>query len=300
MKIVLELARTLKMSTTISDCGTTHLVEYDIKSAKHLKKLNGKFYKVSNDDRDLTLLNAREDKHLIGKKILVRSAVTCALKDDCVCPRCVGYTASTNFDIADGLSAFESEEITKVVNQAILSTKHLLTTNSEKIEFNDEFYKFFSIYGGDISPIINDNKDVKDIEDYVLYIDPEDIAMTDELDDDSLYNSYIKTGKFYVYNINTPENKIEMTLKNVKEIFIDEEASELMASNKGVIPFNQMDDDTNLFSLVIMNRELTKPLYQLMSMLDKNSDKDDEENVKESIETMSQKFLDILVEAGID
>lgn len=198
-----------------------------------------------------------------------------------------------------GLSAFESEEITKVVNQAILSTKHLLTTNSERIEFNDEFYNFFSIYGGDISPIINDNKDVKDIEDYVLYIDPEDIAMTDEMDDDSLYNSYIKTGTFYIYHNKTPDKKIEMKLKNVKEIFITEEATELMNSNKGVIPFNQMDDDTNLFSIVFMNRELTAPLYSLMSMLDKNSSKDDDEDVKESIETMSQKFLDILVEAGI-
>ena len=107
-----------------------------------------------------------------------------------------------------------------------------------------------------------DNKDIKNIEDYVLYIDPEDIAMTDELDDDSLYNSYIKTGKFYVYNIHDPENKIEMSLKNVKEIFIDDEATELMNANKGVIPFSQMDDDTNLFSMLILNRELTAPLYQ--------------------------------------
>lgn len=175
----------------------------------------------------------------------------------------------------------------------------LLTTNSERIEFNDEFYNFFSIYGGDISPIINDNKDVKDIEDYVLYIDPEDIAMTDEMDDDSLYNSYIKTGTFYIYNKKTPDKKIEMKLKNVKEIFITEEATELMESNKGLIPFSQMDDDTNLFSIVFMNRELTAPLYSLMNMLDKNSSKDDDEDVKESIETMSQKFLDILVEAGI-
>lgn len=99
----MELARTLKMSTTVSDCGTRHLVPYDIKTAKHLKKLNGKFYKMTPDDKDLELLNARDDKHLIGKKIYVRSAVTCALTNDCVCPRCVGYTAATNFDIADKL-----------------------------------------------------------------------------------------------------------------------------------------------------------------------------------------------------
>ena len=150
----------------------------------------------------------------------------------------------------------------KVVNQAILSTKHLLTTNSERIEFNDEFYNFFSIYAGEISPIVNDNKDIKDIEDYVLYIDPDDIAMMEEMDDDSLYNSYIKTGKFYVYNVNTPDKRIEMSLKDVKEIYIEEEATEIMAANKGIIPFNQMDDDTRLFSIIYSNRELTKPLYQ--------------------------------------
>ena len=32
----------------------------------------------------------------------------------------------------------------KVVNQNILSAKHLLNTNSEKVEFNSDFYKFFT------------------------------------------------------------------------------------------------------------------------------------------------------------
>ena len=91
------------MSMDVSDCGTTHLVPYEIKSENHLKKLNGKFYKLDPNDRDLTLLNSKTDTELIGKRIYVRSAVTCALKNDCVCPRCVGYTATTNFDIADKL-----------------------------------------------------------------------------------------------------------------------------------------------------------------------------------------------------
>ena len=110
------------MSTSVSDCGTRHLVSYDIKSKKHLQKLNGKYYKLNKEDDDLLLVSSTRDKHLIGKTIYVRSAATCALGDH-VCPKCVGATASTNYDIADGLSAFESEEITKVVNQSILSTK---------------------------------------------------------------------------------------------------------------------------------------------------------------------------------
>ena len=88
------------MSTNISDCGTKHLVEYDIRSKKHLKKLNGKYYKLSMEEDDLLLLNEKEDKHLIGKKIFVRSAAVCRLGDH-VCPKCVGITASTNYDIAD-------------------------------------------------------------------------------------------------------------------------------------------------------------------------------------------------------
>ena len=114
-KIVLILARTLSMSKEVSDCGTKHLVEYEIKSKKHLKKLNGKFYKLANEDdetdtlkrkNDFKVINAKTDKDLIGKRVRVRSAVTCCLGDK-VCPKCVGMTAGNNMDIADGLSAFE-------------------------------------------------------------------------------------------------------------------------------------------------------------------------------------------------
>jgi hypothetical protein len=107
-KITLMLARTLSMSTEISDCGTKHLVCYDVINKNVLKKLSGKYYKLDNDDvkEDLKLIDYKRDKHLIGKKVYVRSAATCALKN-CVCAKCVGETAVTNADIADGLSAFE-------------------------------------------------------------------------------------------------------------------------------------------------------------------------------------------------
>ena len=114
-KIVLMLARTLSMSTSVSDCGTKHLVEYDIKSKKHLKKLNGKYYKMTLEDDDLIMLNAKRDKDLIGRKIYVRSAATCAL-GDCVCPKCVGSTASTNYDIADKQKAVRLYSNIKKIN----------------------------------------------------------------------------------------------------------------------------------------------------------------------------------------
>lgn len=284
------------MSTEVSDCGTKHLVEYEIKSKKHLKKLNGKYFKYSEDDLDLSLLDVKKHTNLIGKKIYVRSAATCALGDH-VCPKCVGSTASTNYDIADGLSAFESEEVTKVVNQSILSTKHLLTTNSEVIQFNPEFYDFFTILGGEINPVINNNERISNPEDYAIYIDPNDIVKLEEQDYDSLYNTCIANGRFYIRNIADKNSEdILIQAEGEKEIFLSELALDFMKKGKGLIYFKDMDDDVKLFEMVIMNKELTKPLYDLMDLL--NKQRTDE--IDESINTVSQKFLDLLIESGID
>lgn len=294
-KIVLLLARTLSMSTKVADCDTVHLVDYEIKSKKHLKKLNGKYYKLDRSDDDYLLLQSKYDEALIGKHIYVRSAATCTL-GDCVCPKCVGYTASTNWDIADGLSAFESEEITKVINQNILSTKHLLTTNSEKIEFTPEFYKFFTVIGGEVNPIVNENEFVDDIERYAIYINPDDIEVVDEFDDNSLYNSYIKNGTFYIRDLeDSSKEDICIHTKEEKEMYITEDAINIMKKNKGVIPFSELDDDTQIFDIVVFNQELTKSLYKLMDLLNKNSTDD----VDGTIDSISQKFLDLIVEANI-
>lgn len=294
-KIVLMSTRTLSMSTKVSDCGTKHLVRYNIESKAHLKKLSGKYYRLTNNPREELKILKQTDTDLIGKTIYVRSAATCALKNH-VCPKCVGQTAITNEDIADGLSAFESEEITKVVNQNILSAKHLLSTNSEVIKFNSEFYKFFTIIGGEINPIVNDNKDVPNIEDYAIYINPEDISKVDELDDDSLFNTFINNGRFYIRNLTNPdEEDIVIQANDEKEIYISEETSAMLRKNNNIIPFSKLDDDTKLFEMVIMNNELTRPLYSLMDLLNKQN----KDGINETIDSMCNKLLGLIIEAKI-
>ena len=295
-KTVLELARTLSMTKEISDCGSTHLVKYEIKSKKHLRKLNGKFYKLHEDDSDFKLLDASKDTKLIGKTIYARSAATCCL-GDYVCPKCFGITASTNYDLADGVSGFESEEVTKVINQSILSTKHLLTTNSEVVEFNDEFNDFFTILGSEINPIINDNKKIKNINDWAIYVDPADIVKLEEQDEDSKYNTCIGNGRFYLRDLSKPDKEdIVIQCVGEKEMFFTEEALDLMKKGKGLIKFKDMDDDSLLWEIVIYNKELTKPLYLLMDLLNKNKSGDDIDDIN----SISQKMLDLLIESGID
>ena len=79
--------------------------------------------------------------------------------------------------------------------------KHLLTTNSETITFNSEFYDYFVILGGEINPVVNDNERVKNIDDYAIYINPDDIVKVEEQDDDSLFNTCIGNGRLYIRNI---------------------------------------------------------------------------------------------------
>ena len=293
------LGRSLGMSTDVLDCGTKILMTYDVKSTKHLKKLNGKFYKTDLMNEDYKVIDSRKDINLIGKTIYVRSVATCCLDGDYVCPRCFGTIANVNFDIAEGIGCFESEEQSKVLEQNILSQKHLLTTISEVIEFTDPFNNFFVLIGGsEINPNVNDNQYVPNITDYAIYIDPNDMVMSDDDEIDINDGGCIGNGKIYIRNMKDPDAEdILIYPKEEKEVFITPAAMEIMDKHKGIIPFSELDDDFKLFEMEIVNKELTKPLYELMGLLNKNRPADSPYN---DINAMGQKLLDILIEAKID
>ena len=292
-KLTLQLAKTLELSKTVTDCDTKHLVTITIHNKKMLKKFNNRYYRLGEND-EFKLLDADNDTHLIGETIHLRSPITCALGDK-VCAKCFGRTAGLNYDIAAGVSGFESEEITKELEQNVLSSKHLLTTNSEVLEFNEAFDKYFILSSGEVYPKIEENEDVEDIKRYAIYIPPNAIEKVDELDDESKYNTYIAGGVFYVHNMDTGEND-EIKLKNEgKEIFISDEALSLMRKGKGFIKFKDLSDDVTIFEMNILNNELTKPLYDMMGLLNRNR----KEGEPHTIDEVAQRFVELLVISGI-
>lgn len=292
-KLVSLLTRTLSMDTEISDCGNPHLIEIELKTNTHLKRCDGKYFKVNKDDIDYSVLNYEKHKHLVGKKIYIRSAITCGLGNH-VCAKCIGIQALTNADISNGVSTFYSEEVTKVVEQNILSTKHLLETFSEIIKFNDNFYKFFTLIGGEIMPVLQVEDEDKDIDDYAIYINPDDINKVDEYEDDSLFNNFLPDAKFVIRNINNPkEEDIPIELED-KELFISKDVMKDIYKNNGYIYFSELNEDMKLFEINIQNKELTKPLYDLMDLINKKKDNDNE-----TIDSMLQQFLDLMVTAKI-
>ncbi len=121
------------------------------------------------------------------------------------------------------------------------------------------------------------------------------MAKMEEMDDDSLYNSYISSSRFFVVNVVTNEEK-EIKIDNDKEIFISEDViSMIKKDKKGLVYFKNLDDDVKLFEVNIENNELTKPLHQLMALLNNASSKD----LTITLSDMSQRMLDILIEANI-
>lgn len=282
--------RSLEISTSHIDCGTRHTVNYQIKTPAHLRLLRGKYiYDEAMDDFKLI---DWKDRSLVGKTVKARSVVTCCCGENHVCPTCVGEIINYNYDIAHGFGVFITEQWSKDVEQKTLSTKHLLVTVSERIEFSDNFDKYFKLEGEEIR-VLDGAKSTKDIS---IYINPDEVKKVEELDPNSTYNTYIETGRFYLINTKTGESQ-EVSVKNDKNIFIRSETSVLLDQFNGYLPLKEIDEDQPIFEISINNNPLTKPYYDLISILDSENRKDMDEV---TIDSISQKVLDLFVEAKLD
>lgn len=120
----------------------------------------------------------------------------------------------------------------------------------------------------------------------------------DEYDNDSYFNTYIDGGMFYIVNLKTRE-QIEIQMKNDKQMFISDDARDLMKHGKGYIKYSELNDDIMLFRMDIENNELTKPLYELMKMLNSKVKLTENGDYDYTYEEMTQKVIDILVESKI-
>ena len=292
-KIILMLARTVELSRHVYDCGSKHLIRIEITDKKVLNKFDGRYYRVNEND-PLHVLHANKDTHLIGKVIYLRSPATCCAGENHICSVCYGKNASLALSIAEGIAAFLSEEMSKALQQLILSAKHLLSTKSEKIEFNPEFDMFFSLVCGEIVPILSQNTTVDNIDDWSIYVDPDSISRNDEFDDDSAFNTSISSGLFYVKNSKTGE-VIPMSTTGNKELFINDVMLEALRNSKGNnVKFKDLEEDEPLFIINIINNELTKPLYNIMDVLNKRHDETYE------LDSIIQKMVSLLCKSNID
>jgi hypothetical protein len=288
-RMVMLLSSTIRLRPDEEDCGSVHPIKMTVRTKKHLQRLHGRYYREPNA-RQYKIMTGKET-NLIGKDILLRSPITCASKH--ICKTCYGQLYYTNKDL-ESIGGFAGSKITEPLSQSILSSKHLLTTQSEKIEFNEDFYKFFTINANEVMA----NPDNDDLDKYSLVIIRENIQTIEEFGE-SEFNSFIDI--FHVKDKKTGE-LFEVSELQAKELYIAPEMKDLMIKPKGnkevlEIDLAKVGDDDRIFVVEISNNELTKPLYNIMYLL--NNKKRREEAGTFTIDQMAQRMLDLLIESKI-
>lgn len=295
-------SRTLTMSKTMFDCGTKHLLPLTVTDGTFLHRLENKWFSEYLGG-PLELIHYETHKHLIGKRIWVRSLITCAGGDE-VCHVCYGRDSHLVMNMP-GMAIFNTEVYSEPVSQNILSTKHLLYTAANKISFGASFDKYFKFNAGDIymkdkdewdSNVPTDHLSIRIEEGNVIPVNAQDIV------DYNTFGNNIES-PFYVYNARTKEyDKIEIL--NYESMFIDASSMKsfkLIADKKMdgrqyyEIPLDTLSSELEgrLLSIDIKNNGLTDNLYMIMNLLNKNAGKYEDYSV------LAQEFFETLISAGI-
>lgn len=134
------------------ECNSQHFRTRYISGKRDLAKLEGRVALVPGSKDEYFIIDP-EDTSLIGQTIKMKSPITCThprRKEGYICAACYGMLmANLNCDVHIGrLAAAESAD---EMEQKLLSAKHALKTDTVRVEFGNEFYRYFSLGNGIIS-----------------------------------------------------------------------------------------------------------------------------------------------------
>ena len=279
-------------------CGSVHPIPMILHSKEHVQKLQHRYYKLPHERKYKVMKGNEYD--LVGEMIMLKSPITCASEEG-ICRQCYGelFDINKTLNSAGGLSA---TRISEPVTQNILSSKHLLATDSETIDFeNPHFDDFFFIYANEI--MVDYESDA--IVGASLRVYAEDVKTIDQYNSD--YDVYLHT--FY---IKTESGKVyEFSEASGKELFLSPEISKRVlkemekARRKSLwdndeesrtpidIKISSVDASSSLMVVEINNNELTKPLYDIMDLL--NNKKKRMVAGIHTVEDAAQRLLDLLI-----
>lgn len=292
----------IKLRQDLEECKTKHPTKYIVRTETHLQKLKGRYYRKFGQMKYSIITGNELD--LIGSSILVRTPATCASTEG-ICHKCYGELFHINRKL-NSPGALSATEVSEPVTQNVLSTKHLTATDSELITFNNKiFTELFSVYGNEI--MLNKEKD--DFEGYSMIIIKENLHTMDEFDEEVGITKFIP-----LFHLRLPSGTlIEMKEVNDKELFLSPKlTSDLKNLMKGrkkivdedlekeiiVIPMDQIDTREGIFLVQINNNEKTKPLYEIMNLVD-NKKKRAELGIGDNHELVIQMMLDLIIESHI-
>lgn len=248
----------------VKDCGTKHTISYNVALDDNLKSVDLKY--MVNEDGTLHLIRYKNDKHLIGKTIQLRSHVACALNDNKVCMTCFGDKAKRL--VGTLIGALPAIKFANTISKRLMRAKHFTTTNS--VEIKSEYIdKYFNIESNKMY-FKNEmrNKDVYIVIDreYVEEIANGVTDIEDECVDSSMpLESFIIQDGDERFSIECEGLFLVLTdeiLEDSKKFIMEYD------NDEALIPINKIDKDTPIFSMVIVTEEVSRYLKQIKKLID--------------------------------
>lgn len=287
-------------------CNTHNPIVITIDNSKILSMLTGRYYRTNPDGIDYLI--HPEDTFLIGKTIYLFSPMTCAsaAHGHGICKRCYGELAYINSNLKVG--KFAVEQLTSQTTQKQLSAKHLLETVIEKINWNDNFNKFF--YVDNVNMIyINDNIDAGHI-----IIDPNSImdntenTESDSDEEDNMESSFSDSSQFTNYITSfifedTNGKKYDIHSENMTEMFFSEDFIDYLKgislSSDRMYHIDIEDlinalNDNALFYIQIINNDIDKNLKDIESLINKK-----DELIGLDKDSLLKKFINLIIKGKI-
>ena len=265
----------------IEDCGTKHYINYHVENEDKLKMINGRnYYDIIDGKADydhMKTINPDTDKYLIGKTIALRSPVTCTSKH--VCKACYGkYLSEINKNLNTGLVSVLL--LTNVLTQRLLSAKHLLATNTDKVEWGEDFLRAF-IVNMDTIYFTEDEK-----VELLMYYPSED-----DFDED------IEGYKINTFEIKFADEKKPITYNSPVDLYVPET---LIPKKKNDEDFFKLSSDSlgidcPIFKFIPHNNMLSKSLQNILDLIE-SSGHLGVTNCDDLVNT----FADLLIENGMN
>lgn len=256
-KLTLLCMNTL-LDYNIEDCGSTEYINIDIKDKKVLDRLHGRWY-LNEETNELNKVDIDNEssKELIGKVLKFRSSITCQGHDKKICRTCYGELADLNYNIHIG--KLGADILTEQLTQMLLSTKHLLKTFSEDIDWGKVMSAFFKFDSNTISPAIEyTNK-----HHLVFNIDEIDEFLEEKME-------------ISIKNLTIVNDDKEYKIKLPKELFMSNSLQEVLIDkgdrneDEGTITLcmKDIEPDEILFYFIMNNNELSSHLANIQTLIE--------------------------------
>lgn len=199
------------------DCGCNDGLYISIQNKTHLKSLEGRYYKDSLSDEKWKLIIPRK-KEMIGKEIILRSAIHCKSKDYKVCKKCLGELRPNSENLGTKIGAYVSESII----QSVLRTHHFsgafiteikseLKTIMNKLEFQSPNYIKYT-----------DINDLKELEKFMI----DNYYQSDDFEFQKVSNKKVK---LIVHNLPYNDDAVKLLTNIISIIDVNREGDNILS-----------------------------------------------------------------------